>query len=106
MKQFKLDLKYEPNVFHVALAKGADILIEDVNADKIKSHIPSWYFTTINAPGFALFPIIVNKKSIGLIYADQLTPGKLKIEAKSLALLKNLRNQVILAIKKNCSKLF
>jgi eukaryotic-like serine/threonine-protein kinase len=99
IKQFILDLKYEPNVFHVALAKEADILIEDVNADKIKSHIPSWYFTMINAPCFALFPIVVNKKVIGLIYADQLTPGKLKIEATSLALLKNLRNQVILAIK-------
>ena len=53
----------------------------------------------IPAKSFALFPIHVNKKPIGMLYGDAQAAGRLKITADELALLKTLRNQAVLAIR-------
>lgn len=89
------------DVFQAAIANGADILIEDTEAQSIRAHIPDWYRKQIPAKSFALFPIHVNKKPIGMLYGDALAAGCLKITADELALLKTLRNQAVLAIRQH-----
>jgi len=99
LPKFQFSLKFEPNVFHVALQKGADIVIEDVNAENITSKIPQWYHQGVDAQCFLLLPVMINAKPIGLFYADMRDANSLQITARQLGLLRTLRNQAVLAIK-------
>ncbi|HEU0186741.1 MAG TPA: HDOD domain-containing protein [Gallionellaceae bacterium] len=97
--RFHFSLAFEPDVFHLAAEKGLDIVIEDVRAENIASKIPQWFHATVNSQCFLLLPLAVNKKTIGLIYADMQQANSLKLTQQQLILLKTLRNQAILAIK-------
>ena len=92
-------LKFEPDVFHVALEKGVDIVIEDVSADNIASKIPAWHHEAVKAKCFLLLPVVINGKAIGLIYADMQEANALQITPRQLGLLRTLRNQAVLAIR-------
>lgn len=97
--RFHFSLAFEPDVFHLAAEKGLDIVIEDVRAENIASKIPKWFHAMVNSQCFLLLPLVVNKKTIGLIYADMQDANSLKLTQQQLVLLKTLRNQAILAIK-------
>lgn len=99
LKIFKFPLTYTPDVFHVSVAQGLDILIDDVDAESISARIPDWYRRKVGSASFMLFPVVVDKAPIGLFYADQKEPGRLQVGSQELSLLKTLRNQAVLAIK-------
>lgn len=99
LPKFRFPLKFEPDVFHIALDKGVDIIIENVTADNIASKIPAWHRNAVSAQSFLLLPIMINKKAIGLFYADMEEFNSLKITPRQLGLLRTLRNQAVLAIK-------
>jgi eukaryotic-like serine/threonine-protein kinase len=94
---FRTDGKRD--VFQAAVSKGVDIFIENVDAEAIRDHIPDWFRKVLPAHSFALFPIVVNGKPIGLFYGDAEQSGSLHFQSDELALLKTLRNQAVLAIK-------
>ena len=97
--RFQFPLVFAPDVFHLSIAKGLDIAIEDINAPNIADKIPAWYRVTINAPCFVLLPVMINNKAIGLFYADMLKANVLNLSQQQLSLLCTLRNQAVLAIK-------
>lgn len=97
--QFSFPLAFAPDVFHVALEKGVDIVIEDVLAANIASKIPEWHQKAVTAKSFLLLPVMVNNKAIGLFYADTEDAQGMKISTQQLGLLRTLRNQAVLAIK-------
>lgn len=99
--RFDFSLKAPPDVFLVALANNADILITDIDDPKIAGRIPAWYRKAIAAGTFVLLPIVVKGKAVGLIYADRPAAGDITISDKELSLLKSLRNQAILAIRQS-----
>jgi hypothetical protein len=86
-------------VFHLSIAKGLDIAIEDINAPNIADKIPAWYRVTINAPCFVLLPVMIKDRAIGLFYADMTKANALNLSQQQLSLLCTLRNQAVLAIK-------
>ena len=51
------------------------------------------------AAATSLLPLAVDKKVIGMFYADKAEAGSLVIPAQELNLLKTLRNQAVLAIR-------
>ena len=102
-KGFAIPLSGARDVFQAAITNGADILIEDTEAESIRAHVPDWFRKLIPAKSFALFPILINKKPIGMLYGDANAAGQLRIPADELALLKTLRNQAILAIRQHSS---
>ncbi|HUX89469.1 MAG TPA: HDOD domain-containing protein [Gallionellaceae bacterium] len=99
LPRFRFPLAFEADVFHLALEKGLDIVIEDVGAPNIANKIPAWHSKAVDSKYFLLLPVMVNKMAVGLIYADMLEPKKFQITPKQLALLRTLRNQAVLAIK-------
>jgi serine/threonine protein kinase len=99
MPEFRFSLDYVPDVFHVAVARGVDIAIEDTQAVNIADKIPAWYRDRIGAPCFLLLPAMVKERAICMFYADMGKPGGLNTSAQQLALLRTLRNQAVLAIK-------
>ena len=97
--QLRFSLTFAPDVFHLAIDQGVDIVIEDVHASNIADKIPSWFINVVDSPCFLLLPVMVNKTAIGLIYADMQEANSLQMTQRQLALLRTLRNQVIIAIK-------
>jgi hypothetical protein len=92
-------LAFAPDVFHVALDKGVDIVIEDALAPKIVTRIPLWHQQAMTAKSFLLLPVMVKSQAIGLFYADSEDAEGLKINPQQLGLLRTLRSQVVLALK-------
>ena len=98
-KGFHVPLDPAKDVFSVALTKAADICIDDCNAGKLKGYVPGWYRALVQTAGFVLFPVVINKKPLALIYADSNDGHALRFEQNELNLLKTLRDQAILAIR-------
>ncbi|HYH43316.1 MAG TPA: HDOD domain-containing protein [Burkholderiales bacterium] len=96
---FSISLAETKDVFQAALARGADVFIENVDAEAIRKHVPVAYRDAIPAKCFALFPIIVRGKAVGLLYADSDLEASMKFTPDELSLLKTLRNQAVIAIK-------
>jgi len=58
-------MKYKPDVFHLALDKGADIFIDDTRDEKnSKKKIPAWHQQIIEAETFIVLPVMVKKKPL------------------------------------------
>jgi hypothetical protein len=95
-------LPFAPDVFHIALEKGVDIVIEDTLEEKIVQRIPEWYRRSLQPKSFLLLPIMMKTNAIGLLYAD-LDSGSIKLAAEQLGFLRTLRSQVVLAIKQNAA---
>jgi serine/threonine protein kinase len=96
---FRFPLRFTPDVFHLAIDQGLDIVIEDVQAANIADKIPGWFRDAVDSQCFLLLPVMVNKRAVGLIYADMEEANALQISKRQLSLLRTLRNQAILAIK-------
>jgi len=96
---FNFSLNFEADVFHLAVAKGLDVVIEDVGAPNIANKIPAWHSKSVESRYFLLLPMLINNTAVGLIYADMLEAKKLQIAPGEMSLLRELRNQAVLAIK-------
>ena len=99
IREFQFSLEFVPDVFHVALQKNIDVLITDTDDPKIANRIPDWHRKAFAAGAFFLFPIIINDKPFGLIYADVAKGNSITIEEDELKLLRTLRNQAVLAVR-------
>jgi hypothetical protein len=99
VKHFRFPAKYSVDVFHGALKNSVDVYITNTHDKKIQADIPDWYKRISKAGSFLLFPLVVNKRPVGLIYADHAKPNGLDIDKKKLNLLKSLRNQIVLAVR-------
>lgn len=86
------------DLFNLALTGGRDFFIGNISAPDINQHKPSWFRDILFAPCFALYPIIVNKKPIGLIYGSHTSPDH-HLNQQQMDTLRTLRNQAALAIK-------
>ena len=102
-KQFSFPLNQATDVFLLAMTKPVDLLISDVDDPKIADRIPAWYRERIFAKTFALFPLVIRNKPVGLIYCEREKAGSIVIPEKELTLLKTLRNQALIAIKQSTS---
>lgn len=100
-RKFRFPLADAPNVFQLAISKGVDIIITDIDDPKIATKIPDWYRKTVIAKTFVLFPLMIKGKAVAMIYCDRDKAGSIVIPEKELSLLKTLRNQALLAIKQS-----
>jgi eukaryotic-like serine/threonine-protein kinase len=97
---FHVPLAATRDVFYAAISSGADVHIENVDAESIREHIPDWYRKLVpSVQSIALFPVMVHKKPVALFYGDSDHAGRLAFDAFELNLLKTLRNQAVLAIR-------
>jgi len=98
LKMFQFTIKVSSDIFNRAVNEGRDIYISDTENPAIVACLPSWYSGILRAPSFVVYPIVINKNCIGLIYAD-MKGGEGTVTPEKLHHLKTLRNQVVLAIK-------
>ncbi|OHC72669.1 MAG: serine/threonine protein kinase [Rhodocyclales bacterium RIFCSPLOWO2_02_FULL_63_24] len=100
-RKFRFPLADAPNVFQLAISKGVDIIISDIDDRKIATKIPDWYRKVVIAKTFVLFPLLIKGNAVAMIYCDREKAGSIVIPEKELSLLKTLRNQALLAIKQS-----
>ncbi|MGQ9686053.1 MAG: HDOD domain-containing protein [Thiobacillaceae bacterium] len=95
---FRVPLAFNPDVFHAAISKAADILISDTGADNIRNRIPDWYRRLVAAKSFLLLPITAGNRCVAMIYADR-REAALQLPAQTMGLIKSLRNQLTMALR-------
>lgn len=98
-KHLRFTLMATPDVFHVALSKGVDVIIDDIDDPKIAARVPDWYRQNLPGRTFVLLPLSIKSVPVAMIYCSKSKAGAIKIPEKELSLLKTLRNQALLAIK-------
>ena len=99
VSQCSFPLPFAPDVFHVALEKGVDIVVENSQAENMIQRIPQWYRQVVSAKSFLLLPLVLRSQAVGLLYADSDRAEGIKINPEQLDLLRTLRTQVVLAFK-------
>lgn len=98
VEKFSFKVMKNPDVFNFAVLQAKDIGIIDSKDARFKKRIPEWYMKNIAAPAFVLYPLIVNKKVVGLFYADRELSGRV-LSGTQINYMKTLCNQAVLAIK-------
>lgn len=96
---FAMPLQGSTDIFYAATAHGADICIENLEAENIRDYVPAWYREAVTARGLVLFPLMLKGRAVGLIYGDTDRTDCLKFKPEELNLLRALRNQAVVAIK-------
>ena len=95
---FRFEVTQASDVFNFALIQGKDIGIDDAKDLRFQKRIPAWYYDAVDAPAFILYPIVVNKNPVGLVYADRELAGKV-LTGNQSNYMKTLCNQAVLALK-------
>lgn len=98
LRKFRFTVEPEAtDLFNMAITQGEDLYVDRAGNPDVATALPAWYRGILVAPSFAIYPVIVKKNGIGILYADMkeseepVTPDKLNY-------LKMLRNQIVLAI--------
>jgi eukaryotic-like serine/threonine-protein kinase len=74
-----------------------DVIVEDTSATRDRWRIPEWYDGILAAPAFVLYPLALQKRPIGLFYADA-TP-RLRLSEDDRPYLARLRNLALQALR-------
>ncbi len=87
------------DLFHLAMSNDADLLISDATDAKIRDLIPSWHRALLpDARSFIVLPLVVQKKPVGLFYADRSLPAAEGVPSDETAMIKMLKGQVVAAL--------
>lgn len=87
------------DLFHLAMENNADLMISDASVPKIRDLLPAWHRTMLpDACSFIVLPLVVQKKQLGLFYADRAQPAPEGVPSDETALIKTLKGQVLTAL--------
>lgn len=87
------------DLFHLALQNDADLMISDASVPKIRDLLPAWHRALLpDARSFILLPLVVQKRQLGLFYADRVEAAPEGVPADETALIKTLKGQVLGAL--------
>lgn len=87
------------DLFHLAMSNDADLLISDATDIKIRDLIPAWHRALLpDARSFIVLPLVVQKKPIGLFYADRPLAALEGVPPDETAMIKTLKGQVVAAL--------
>ncbi len=90
----------DSDIFNLALKHQKDMVIEDMGERDNQNMMPDWYRRQYSKKSMLVFPLVVKNIPIGILYIDSILPVSVSDEAQ-LAMIKTLRNQIILAIRQS-----
>lgn len=97
--KFRIPLDPPADLFGLLCSKNADTLISDAADPVIAQRLPAWFKQQVAAPTFLLLPLTVQGRCAGLIYGDRNKAGTLAVDEATFALLKTLRNQLVITMR-------
>lgn len=96
---FIFQAKSSRDLFHLAMENDADLMISDASAPKIHKLLPAWHRMLLpDARSFIVLPLVVQKKQLGLFYADRIEAAPEGVPSDETALIKTLKGQVLTAL--------
>lgn len=96
---FEIALAPPSCLFGLLCAKNADTLIRDVSDPIIAKRLPAWFPERVKAGTFLVLPLMTTSQQVvGMLYGDQRQAGELVVHDRGLALLRDLRQQVLNAV--------
>jgi hypothetical protein len=84
--------------FSQAIIYHSDRVVEQATECVGRYLIPSWYKRELDAPAFIIYPLTVEMRALGLLYADDAKPT-FSFPKQNLPVLDRLRNQLISALR-------
>jgi GAF domain-containing protein len=98
-KGFAFPVEAARDLFHLSMENDADLMISDAIVPKIRDLLPVWHRTLLpDARSFIVLPLVVQKRPLGLFYADRALPAPEGVPADETALIKTLKGQVLGAL--------
>lgn len=97
---FHVPLQGSSDLFSVLCTNAKDALITDTTDTTISKRLPPWYQQKVGAKTFVLLPLVQHASVHGLLYADRQLAGSLVLNDKEMALLKTVRNHLLVAMEK------
>ncbi|MCH7695233.1 MAG: protein kinase [Proteobacteria bacterium] len=95
--KFRCKINNEDDIFNNAVRDKKEVILLDANSAAHKHQVPKWLRELALPCSVVAYPLIINKRCIGLIYAD--TDDHLTIiSTETLKFFKILRSQAALAI--------
>ncbi|MFZ6819161.1 HDOD domain-containing protein [Undibacterium sp. Ji22W] len=100
-KEFQFSAQADNSIFHVAMNNNVDLMITDALNPKIQAILPSWHKHLLpDTRSFIVLPLIIDKKALGLFYADRIYPADEGMPPDETALIKTLKGQLLSAMTK------
>lgn len=95
--QFRYPITEGQDLFNLAVSRHRNFVIVDSSSEKYKGQVPLWCKNLTSPHSLIVFPVVVNKKFIGLLYADtQNVDTTYSVDV--IKMFGDLRNQAALAI--------
>lgn len=95
-----MPIQFVPNLFHAALARGADLNIADLTVETVRARLPPWLEPNFpTARGFLLLPVMIDGRPMGFFYIDRDEAGQPPPSSEQVDAIRLLRNQVVLALR-------
>jgi HD-like signal output (HDOD) protein len=87
------------DLFYLAMANNADLMISDASSPKIRDLLPAWHRQLLpDAKSFIVLPLVVGQAQLGLFYADRIHTAPEGVPADETSLIKALKGQVLSAL--------
>ncbi|MFZ6654403.1 HDOD domain-containing protein [Undibacterium sp. TJN19] len=98
-KNFAFPGKPDQNLFHLAMTNNVDLMISDASVPKIQNLLPEWHKKLMpDARSFIILPLVIQKKALGLFYADRAVSAEEGVPPDETALIKTLKSQLLAAM--------
>lgn len=88
------------DLFNLILSRDVDVLIRDASAAKVRLHLPDWYRQGFDAASFLVLPMRYQNQPLAMIYAESGQVDGIRPGTETLNLLRTLRNQALLALRR------
>lgn len=96
---FRFSTTITHDIFHLAIKNNADLMIADATATKIHELIPAWHRELLpDTRSFIVLPLVIQEKSLGLLYADRSRMAPEGVSADETALIKTLKGLLLAAL--------
>jgi HD-like signal output (HDOD) protein len=87
------------DLFYLAMANNADLMISDAASPKIRDLLPPWHRQLLpDAKSFIVLPLVVGQAQLGLFYADRTQAAPEGVPPDETSLIKALKGQVLAAL--------
>ncbi len=95
---FRFPMHAPHDLFQLAMANNADLMISDSTTPKIRDLLPAWHRNLLpDTRSFIVLPLVMDDKPIGLFYADRVHRAPEGVAPDETSLIKVLKGQVLAA---------
>lgn len=92
---FVFPMQAEQDLFHLAMANNADLMIADARVEKIRQLLPPWHRTLLpDTRSLIVLPLVLQGAPLGLFYADRAQCAPEGVPPDETALIRALKEQV------------